>query len=133
MGISRRTYYYRLKQTNCTSPHQVNLKQSSQQPVQSTKHQVSKKEVAEQELSTIKSVGTPQAHKPEMSVTDTDKLLMTLTCAMREQTRSRVTVLPPGVKPDAVPTWAAMLQPDMAAIAAVAWFYGSLPRVGLAA
>lgn len=43
------------------------------------------------------------------------------------------TMLPPGVKPDAVPTWVLMLPPDMAALATVAWFYGSLPQLKMAA
>jgi hypothetical protein len=86
LGISRRTYYYRLKQTNCTSLHPINLKQSSRRPVQSTKPQVSKREVAEkdQSASSIKPTSTPQ--KPEMAVIDTHHELVTQTCANTERT-----------------------------------------------
>jgi hypothetical protein len=65
-----------------------------------------------------------------MSVIDTDNVLMTRTCPSTERTGNR---LPPGVSADAVPTWVLMLPPDMAALATVAWFYGSVTDLGVAA
>ncbi len=71
-GISRRTWYYRLKQADCTSPSGVKLLTVTEQPVQpQQKRQVSKKKSAEKKPSTIKSQPTPQSQKPERQVTDT--------------------------------------------------------------
>jgi hypothetical protein len=63
-------------------------------------------------------------------VIDTDRVLMTPTCPTTERTGNH---LPLGVAADAVPTWVLMLSPDMAAMATVAWFYGSLPEMDMAA
>jgi hypothetical protein len=66
-GISRRTWYYRTKQTNCTSPSEVKLLTIAEQPVQPQKRQVSKKDgSAEKRPSIIESEPTPQAEKPEV-------------------------------------------------------------------
>jgi hypothetical protein len=43
LGISRRTYYYRVKKANCTSLHPINLSKSGSRPVQSEKRPVSKR------------------------------------------------------------------------------------------
>jgi hypothetical protein len=56
---------------------------------------------------------------------------MAHTCPSTEQTGNRK--LLPGVGTDAVPAWVLMLPPDMAAIAAVTWFYGSMPDLDVAA
>ena len=65
-----------------------------------------------------------------MSVTDTDHELKAPTCAKTERTGNH---LPPGVTADAVPTWVLMLPPNMAAMATVAWFYGSVQQLDMAA
>jgi hypothetical protein len=125
-GKSRRTWY----RQNGTSPRQVNLSQSSRQPVPPEKRLVSKEESAERNQSVSSTQTTTQSEKPEMSVTDTDRELKALTCAKTERTGNH---LPPGVTADVVPTWVLKLPPDMAAMATVAWFYGSVPKMAVAA
>jgi hypothetical protein len=91
LGISRRTYYYRLKTGNCTSPCQVKLNKGSNRPVQSVKCQVSKKESAEKEPSNNLSTNSPvKSVKPESHVNDTVGTvtaieLLAPTCATAEQ------------------------------------------------
>ena len=147
LGISRRTYYYRVKKANCTSLHPINLSKSSSRPVQAEKHPVSKKEVVRANSINQVSNQMLQSQKPEMAVIDTHHELVTQTCpisersgngelvvqtyAITEQTSNLM--LPPGVNPNDVPTWVLMLPPDMAAMATVAWFYGSLPQLDVAA
>jgi hypothetical protein len=69
-GISRRTYYYRLKKTNCTISSAIKLLTVTDKVVQSPKRPVRKKEKgsAEKKLSTIKSEPTPQTQIPEKPV-----------------------------------------------------------------
>jgi hypothetical protein len=121
LGISRRTWYRR----RGTSPHQVNLNRSSHQPVPPQKRLVSKKEVAEQGQSASSIQSTAKSQKPEMSVIDADNVSMTPTCVTTEQTTN--------TRELDIPTWVLMLPPDMAAMATVAWFYGSLPEMDMAA
>jgi hypothetical protein len=102
--------------------------------VQSEKRQVSKKEVVR--ANSVNQVSNQMLHsqKPETAVIDNQPELMTQTCAISEQTSNQPRMLPPGVTADdAVPTWVLMLPPDMAAMATVAWFYGSIPEMGVAA
>jgi hypothetical protein len=90
LGISRRTYYYRLKTGNCTSPCQVKLLCSGNQAVQSHQRQVSK-ESAEKEPSNNLSTNSPvKSVKPESHVNDTVGTvtaieLLAPTCATAEQ------------------------------------------------
>jgi hypothetical protein len=101
LGISRRTYYYRLKTGNCTSPCQVKLLCSGNQPVQSHQRQVSK-ESAEKEPSNNLSTNSPvKSVKPESHVNDTVGTvtaieLLALTCAMTEQTVENPATSPSG-------------------------------------
>jgi len=138
MGISRRTYYRRLKSIG-TSPSAIKLTSSQDRLVPSEKRQVRKKEVAEKKPTTsIKSVATPKSQKRErqvqnVAVATTDFEQNGHTCANTEQTSNWTTILPPGVSPDPVPSWVLMLSPDMAAMATVAWFYGSCGELDLAA
>jgi hypothetical protein len=101
LGISRRTYYYRLKTGNCTSPCQVKLNKGSNRPVQSVKCQVSKKESAEKKPSVSSIQSTVQSVKPESPVNDpvgtvTAIELLALTCAMTEQTVENPATSPSG-------------------------------------
>ena len=131
MGIKRSTWYAKHR---WTGPRQVNLKQSSQQPVQAENRLVSKKEEsAERNQSVLDTQLTPQTQKAETPVIDTDNVIMTPTCPTTEQTGNQDMLLPPGVAADAIPTWVLMLPPDMAAMATVAWFYGSVPKMDVAA
>jgi hypothetical protein len=83
LGISRRTYYYRLKSNDCTSPCQVKLNKSTNRPVQPHKPQVSKKEESAERNQSVSSITpTPQSDKPEMLVTDTANELLAPTCAI---------------------------------------------------
>jgi hypothetical protein len=84
LGMSR-PKYYRLQLHRETSPHPINLLQSSSRPVSPEKRLVSKEEVAEQEPSALKSAATPQSQKPEMPVIDSQPELMTQTCLTPEQ------------------------------------------------
>ena len=56
---------------------------------------------------------------------DADNVSMTPTCVTTEQTTN--------TRELDIPTWVLMLPPDMAAMATVAWFYGSLPEMDMAA
>jgi hypothetical protein len=91
LGIGRRTWYYRTKQTNCTSPSEVKLLTTADQPVQPQRRQVSKKKrSAERRPSIIESEPTPQAEKPESPVKDTvgavpAREISGPTCAISEQ------------------------------------------------
>jgi hypothetical protein len=125
LGIKRRAYYYRLKKANCTSLHPINLTKSKCTPVQSEKRQVSKKGAVRANSINQVSNQMLQSQKPEMAVIncDHDHELVTQTCAISEQTSND----------GAIPTWVLMLPPDMAAMATVAWFYGSIPELGVAA
>jgi hypothetical protein len=129
-GKSRASWY---RQQRETSQRQVNLNKGSQQPVSPVNRLVSKKEVAEQEQLVSSTELTSEAQKTEMSVTDKAIELIAPTCLTNEQTSNRPVMLPPGVNPNDVPTWVLMLPPDMAAMATVAWFYGSLPQFDVAA
>jgi hypothetical protein len=144
MGIKRSTWYSKHR---WTSLHPINLSKSSSRPVQAEKHPVSKKEVVRANSINQVSNQMLQSQKPEMAVIDTHHELVTQTCpisersgngelvvqtyAITEQTSNLM--LPPGVNPNDVPTWVLMLPPDMAAMATVAWFYGSLPQLDVAA
>jgi hypothetical protein len=126
-GISRRTWYRR----RGTSLHPINLIKTSSRPVQSEKHPVSKKEAVRANSINQVSNQMPEPQKPEIPAVDMHHELVTQTCAKPEQTSNLM--LPPGVNPNDVPTWVLMLPPDMAAMATVAWFYGSIPQLGVAA
>ena len=128
LGIKRSTCY---AQHRWTSPRPINLSKSSHQPVQARERLVSKKGVAEKKRSVSSIQSTSQSEKTETPVTDTAIELMAHTCPSTEQTGNRK--LLPGVGADAVPAWALMLPPDMAAMATVAWFYGSIPDLDVAA
>jgi hypothetical protein len=158
LGISRRTYYRRLK-AGGTSLHPINLNKSSCTPVPSEKRVVSKEGAVR--ANSIKQVSNQmsESQKTEMAVIHTHHELVTQTCAKPEQTSNdgdlrgmpkdlsahyppvpsycnvvqMPTILPPGVSPNAIPSWVLMLPPDMAAMATVAWFYGSLPELDMAA
>ena len=127
MGIKRSTWYSKHR---WTSLHPINLSKSSSRPVQAEKHPVSKKEVVRANSINQVSNQMLESQKSEMAVRDNHELV-TQTCAITEQTSNLM--LPPGVNPNDVPTWVLMLPPDMAAMATVAWFYGSIPDLDVAA
>jgi hypothetical protein len=86
LGISRRAYYYRLKQTNCTSVCPLNLTKVEHIPVQSEKRRVSKEAVAVKSGHHPTSIETTsKAEKTEMPVTDTARELLAHTCANQEE------------------------------------------------
>ena len=82
-GISRRTYYYRLKQANCTTSCQVNLISTGHEPVQPHQPPVSKKESADKKATTNTQAETaPQApQKPETPAMDMHEVVLARSCA----------------------------------------------------
>jgi hypothetical protein len=128
LGIKRSTWYAKHR---WTSLHPINLTKTSSRPVQAEKRQVRKKEAVRANSINQVSNQMLKSQKTGMSVIDTHHELLTQTCPVTQQTSNQV--LPPGVNPDAVPTWVLMLPPDIAAMATVAWFYGSLPKLEVAA
>jgi hypothetical protein len=87
LGVSRRTYYYRLRAGDCTSPCQVKLNNRSHQVVQSEKRPVSKKKGAVR-ANSIKQVISqiPQSQKAEIPMAETARVVLTPTSAITEQT-----------------------------------------------
>jgi hypothetical protein len=156
LGIKRSSWYAKHR---WTSPHPINLSKSSSRPVQAEKPPVSKEEAVR--ASSIKEVSNrmSQSQKTEIAVIHKHHELVTQTCPISERTGNdgdlrgmpkdlsahyppvpsycnvvqMPTILPPGVSPNAIPSWVLMLPSDMAAMATVAWFYGSIPQLDVAA
>jgi hypothetical protein len=124
-GVSRASWY-RQRETSPPAPNKPYTDRCSR-PVSPSQPAVRKKGAARANSSHPVSNQTSHSQKPEMPVIDNQpELVVQQTCLTTEQTGNPM--LPPGVT-EPVPAWVLMLPPDMAAMATVAWFYGSLTEL----
>jgi hypothetical protein len=125
-GMSRRTYYRRLKQLSGTSPYPINLSKTGYTPVPPEQAATPKRKgLSEQPATNQVRVITSNIQKAERLQMAALRLSKVRTCATANELKAPTCLATAEQNGAVPPTWLFQLSPDIAALAVLSYFYAA--------